>query len=536
MAGGKETPRQKMIGLMYLVLMALLAMNVSKDILESFVVLNDGLEQAQDIYEMKNKSLYTDFHLANSVNPEKVRPYFIQAEEVKSKSEEIVTFIDEVKKQLLIETDGLIPEIADTIHLSFINKKDDYDTPTRVMVGDAEDASLGRAREIKDKINSYKTELLAMLHNSENAKDHIALDMSDRPDSEGVIQNWEINTFDHAPVVAAITLLSELQNEIRDAEYFVVNELYKKVSDDQIPFDTVAAKVFAESNYVVLGDEYKATIFLAGFSKTQNPDIYIGELDTASGDIKMASDTLEVADGMAQYTLPAGKEGFFEYSGAIAMTLPSGEKKSFPFKSNYIVQKPNVVVSPTQMLVLYKGIDNPVAISVPGIADNLLQPSVNGGNQLIKQADGSYNVKVSPSSPYKTKISVSAKMSDGTIRPMGGVEFRVKNLPKPYAKIKDITTTGRMRKNRIILAQGIRAEFDKNFNYNLPIRVKSFTLSTYRSGKWTPFISPNNRWTEDMKGLINSARSGDKMYFTDIKARTPDGVMHEMSPIVIEIF
>ena len=152
MAGGKESPRQKMIGMMYLVLTALLALNVSKDILRAFVVINEDIELSIMSTQEKVDLLYADFNAARALDPEKTQYYWAKAQQAKILSDSMLFYIDKLKKKLIVETEGIPIQVADTIQLKYIEKQDDYTKPTEIMIGSTEDGTNGKARELKLKV------------------------------------------------------------------------------------------------------------------------------------------------------------------------------------------------------------------------------------------------------------------------------------------------------------------------------------------------------------------------------------------------
>jgi len=525
--------RQNLINMMYLVLTAILALNVSKDILDAFVIVNEGLETTVENFAMKNAMLYSEFDLAKSVDPDKVTPFWIRAQQAKQFSEDMTTFIEEMKIRLMRETSDLEEAVADTIGLAYIDEKENYDTPTHILIGNSEDGSAGISRVLKEKIIDFKNKMLGLLGAEESKHTNLGLDTEDQTNTEG-IYTWEMKNFYHTPLAAAITILTKIQNDIKNAEFHVVNNLYKSVGKHDIPFDTIAAKVIAPSNYVLLGDEYRSEVFIAGFSTTQNPEIFLGEYDSTLQIMTSVSDSLPVFRGLGRYSVKAEKEGLHQYEGIIKVKTSDNKIKSYPFKSEYIVARPSLVVSPTKMNVLYKGIENPVSISVPGMASENLSVSISGGNSIRKTGNGTYEVKISNSSPRKANISVTATLSSGEKRNMGSMEFRVKNLPKPYAKIGDIINTGRMNRNALKV-QRVKAEYDPNFDFQLPIRIKSFIMESYYKGVLVSEKSNNGKLTDNMKLILEKIPSKTKVYFFKIRAVGKDDFVHELSPILIRI-
>ena len=355
MAEAKQTPRQKMIGLMYLVLMAMLALNVSKDILESFVQVNESLEISAEITGLKNDQIYAGFEIAKQYDPVRVSESFETATKVRNQSADLVDYIDGLKKKLIAGTERVSDQVADTLQLKNVKAKDNYDVTTNIMIGSSEDGSAGLSKELKERILAYKEELMECIPEAHKDDANIGLHLNGSQ-RDGVALNWEMTTFYETTLAAALVNLSKLQNDVKNAEYDVVNKLFADVAKVDIPFDTVAPKIVAPTSYVLLGDEYKADIFLAAFNKTKDPKITIN------------NETIPVNHGLGKYNLHTDREGQYTYAGNIEVETNTGELKSFPFESSYIVARPSLTVSPVKMNVLYIGVDNPVSVSVPGLS------------------------------------------------------------------------------------------------------------------------------------------------------------------------
>lgn len=520
MAGTKETPRQKMIGMMYLVLTAILALNVSKEILDAFVLVNDALGATNDNFSRKTDSQYAAFDNAKLLDEQKVRPNWEKAQEIKKSSAAFLEYIIALKKELIRETEGLTPEQADTIYLGNVEKKDDTNTPNYLMIGNSEDGSAGKSGELKEKIRSFRKFLESFIEEKDKAQVRVNLETKDPAHNENN-ENWELYNFYNVPLAGIITNLSCIENQVRKAESDVVEYLYKKVWDDDVRFDTIAAKVIAPTNYVLLGDEYNAEVFLAAYSRTKNPQVLVGELNEVGNDFKGRYDSIRVDKGTGMYKIKADKEGLVKWGGQIVMTNAKGEKKIYPFKSEYMVARPSATISPTMMNVVYMGVPNPLSISCPGVAQADLLPSTDNGT-LSKQPGGEFNV--TPSRIGNMTVFVSAKVN-GEMRVMGKMELRVKGLPTPIPSIGGKKTPC-ITKNELLAAQGPMATYPEDFVYkNITPKVKSFTLSidvngvTYSEKSTTGLITPKMK-----EVLSRAARTGVKIYFEDVVMTGPDGV------------
>lgn len=535
MAGQKESPRQKMIGMMYLVLTALLALNVSKDILNAFVLVNDGMEQTVENFEQKNQDLYDAFALKNADNAAKFGASYTKALEAKKLSDELASYIEELKVQLIMETEGIPREVADTINLAWVNGKDNYDIPTLLMIGESEDGSGGKSAELRKKVEQFKTDLLAMLDEQDREMLNVGLELEGGVEN-GTHYNWEMKNFYHTQLAPTIVILSKLQNDIRNAEYDVVSKLFGENNKRDFPIDTIAARVIAPTSYVMLGDEYKAEVIVAGFSTSKNPEVILGELD-AEGKLVQFQDSLSVRNGVGQYSVQTNKEGLFEYSGLIKVKNNMGEETSYPFTSSYMVARPSATVSATKMNVLYKGIDNPISVSVPGVADEDVRVSITSGS-LRRTGQGMYEAKLGSGTPRTVKVRVSAVLKNGETKPMGEMEYRVKNLPKPYsATNNNLHGAEKVKKSKLTIARSVVCTYGTGFVFDLKApKVLSYKIGFQKGVQPIPEkLIRGHKIPDDYLKVIKKLSRGDKVFFTEIKIKDAGGVTHILDPIMITI-
>ncbi|MEM9023591.1 MAG: gliding motility protein GldM [Bacteroidota bacterium] len=536
MAGKTQSPRQKLINMMYLVLTALLALNVSKDVLDAFVVVNQGLETNLVNSDTKSDEVYQRIELANTINPQLARPYWEKAREIRALSAELNAYLESLKTELISATEDIPLDVADTIALQRVDRKDNYDVPTQIMVGLKEDGSAGKARELKGKINAYRQRLVELLGGDEHTLDNIGLATEDVP-GDGYEGHWELHNFHYTPLVASVTILSKLQNDVRSAELFATGQLAEVLDQEYIPVDTIAAKVMPRSTYVMMGEEYQSEIYLAAYSKTVQPEVLIGDLDPATGKLTRIRDSLHTEKGVAQMRFKAEREGFQQYSGVINYPMKDGKVLSFPFTSEYLVARPSAVVSPTKMNVLYRGIGNPLEISVPGVPLDDISVSIDGGNRLRKVGPGQYVADMAKRSNAKATVTVSARNKDGQLRNMGNMEFRVRRLPKPYATVGGISTSGRMSKNELIAHGKVRIIYEPDFPFDLKAKVRTYKVTILRRNGMAPGVDVirGGTFTREIKEMIRGMRTGEKILFEEIKAVGEDGVAHEMGVISITI-
>ncbi|MDR0582646.1 MAG: gliding motility protein GldM [Prevotellaceae bacterium] len=502
MAGGKLTPRQKMINMMYLVLTAMLALNVSVEVLDAFVLINKSLKQSIETTRIKNKAELSDFARAAAENPEKVKPWQDKAEEVHTRAEELYIYIQHLKVQIVKASDGEDAPALEDDGLSFdswaIEGKDNTDVASRILLGDGN----GEAYTIRKKITDYKEFLLAMSAGNTMVTEsiHNLLQTDNPPEgSDGMRRTWETQ-FESIPLISAISLLSKFQLDILNCESEVLNHLSSQIDASDFKFSNIDVAVIPTSNYVLKGTEYSAEIFLAAYDPTARPTLQIG------GRTYQANQT-----GKITYKYQAQTVGPVNLKGAIEFSGPDG-KTTRPVTIQFQVAEPNVVVSPTKMNVVYRGIENPISISLSGVPPEKLIPTVTNGTITR----GTNEFILTPGSGNLCKVSVAFDGKD-----MGGMTFRVKNLPVPTPRLEGITTKT-ATKGDLMASQGIFAEM-KDFDFDLKYRVTSFTVSATIQGYLEEKASNSQLFTEEQKQLFNRVRSGQLVAFTNIIARGPNG-------------
>lgn len=530
MASAKDTPRQKMIGMMYLVLTCLLALNVSKDILDAFIIVNKGLENTNLNFTDKNENLYSLFDLAKSVDPVRVTPNWKQAQDVKKRSAELCDFIEKLQKELVEKTEGVEKNVADTIQMASLENKDNYTIPTNILIGNSEDGSAGASRELKNKLNEFKTQLSTYILAKDKARVKLDINTAD-PEHSEENENWELYNFYDRPLVASLTILSKLKTDVKNAEATTVDYLLKLVDVETLKFDTIAAKVIPQSNYVMLGEEYKADVFIAAFNKTRNPEILIGDYNESTKSFNGTATPIDVERGLGKYVMNTSKEGVNSYAGTIKVVSPQGKEMVFPFKSEFIVAKPALTVSAEKMNVVYRGLPNPISVSVPGFPNEKLTVSATNAT-LSNKGGGKYDVK--PNGDGVVTVSVVANMDNGERRNMGTQTLRVKRIPKPSARFGELTESGSMTQGTIKVQKGLIAYYP-SFEYESKPMITSFSMSFISGGVAEDYASNGPTMTPAMLNRLQKVKKNERVFFENIKGKGPDGIEVAMSPMIVRV-
>jgi len=525
MSGGKETPRQKMIGMMYLVLTALLALNVSKEILQAFVTVEGGLNTTNTNFDSKNGVLYAKFEKAMVDNKTKTKPFYDKALIVKKSADELCKLVDGLKSDLYLNVEKLASKaVADTFHLNDSESKDNFDIPTNYMLGADPEKPGADAHSVplKNALIKFRKDLIDIVPAKERSSLKLGLKTDDVKDNEGEIVSWEFYNFDHTTLAATMCILAGIKNDVKNAESDVVGLLLKEIDASDFKFDVITAKVVAPTSYVVLGDEYTADIFVAAYSSTTNPEVLVGDVDTATRTIRGTPEIVPVDAGLGKYTHKATSEGLQTWSGLINVKAPDGTIKPYAFSSSYMVAKPSFAVSPTKMNVFYIGVDNPVDISAAGVAPTSVVATLSGDGSISNKGQGHYEVRVR--SGTKCTVNVAAKdPKTGVTKSIGpGLEFRVKKVPSPNAKFAGIVGDGSVSKGVIQAAGGVFADLS-DFVFDLKFPVKAWTLSMNVNGLFLDETAKGPGLTSGMKAMISKAKKGSRILIENVHVEAPDG-------------
>jgi gliding motility-associated protein GldM len=532
MAGYKETPRQKMIAMMYLVLTALLALNVSKEMLDAFVVVNDSVELTNENFQKKLTETYAGFEQKYQINQQKVLPFWEKAQQARRLSTEMVEYVNELKFELIALTEKIPIDSARIQPLSDIDNKDNYSTPTNFFMADSDDGSKGRGIELKTKIDEYRQAMLQLI--PENERDKITLGLitdGEYTDKEGTPLNWIKYNFYNTILAADVAILNKIITEVYDAEFDIVNYLLVSVDAEDFKYDRVDARVLPKRDFVFIGDNYEAEVVVAAYSTTQDPEVYLkaGTDKFNLSDLSSAR-KIEGKEGIVKFNIPATSEGVKQFAGVVRVVGGQGEINDYFFNNEFIVGKPELAVSATKMNVFYVGVDNPVNISSAGIPSDKINAKISFG-KLEKLPTGEWNVFVEkmPEGRYETTITVTADV-DGEIRKMGEKTYRLKRVPSPIAKINN-QVEGTIDRNMLSAIGGISAIMPEDFEFELNFRVVSFEMSTQRGDMVFRLKSSSNRFTEQMLTDISNLRRGQQVTFEQIRAIGPDGETRALNPI-----
>ena len=510
------TPRQKMINLMYIVLTAMLALNVSSDVLDGFVQVHDGLTRSNDNVARRNETIYRALESFAAQNPGKGAQWLDKATQVRLATDSVIQLVDSLKLQIVRKADG-----NDADPENILNR-DDLEAAAVVMLAPGNP----RGRALRQRIDSYREYISAFLPDSIRRANIAAVLSTDPILRKGTLtpQTWEEAKFDQQPVVAAVTLLTKLQNDILYAEGEALTTLYGQVDAGDVRVNELNAYVMPQSRMVMCGGKYSANIVLAAVDTTQRPTVYIAGKP--------------LANDRGLYELTPNATGTFTYNGYLEVPHGDGTVTRHDFQSSYTVIEPMATVSATMMNVLYAGIDNPVGISVPGVAMNDISATMTNGT-LTRSGD---HWVARPSAVGKdATVTVTASM-DGRQVQVAQTNFRVRKLPDPTPFIAFTDANGNtdhyrggkpFGKTLLLKAEGLQAAIDDGL-LDTPFRVVSFQTVFFDSmGNAMPENSDGASFSQRQRQAFQRLQRGKRFYISAIKAIGPDGITRDLSPMEV---
>ncbi|MCW8310799.1 MULTISPECIES: gliding motility protein GldM [Sphingobacterium] len=508
MALGRETPRQRMIGILYLVLLALLALNVPDSILDAFKNINNSLETSKSNVNTAVQQLFTAFENSKlKEEPARAKPIYEKAKKAQAIIGELNQYIASLKEEFVKQGGGYDEERGDLV------KRENEDIAPNLMINEK------KATVLKDKINQTRAKLLALLTPEEQKTVSFSLEAKDPEKSVNGKKSWEeINFGSGTPLTAAMTILTKIQTDAQNAESDIVKIILGKMDQAVVNLDKFAAVAVAPSSYLIQGQPYKAEVFLTASDSKSEPAISVN------------GSALQVVDGKGVYSVATNREGIFTWTGVIRVKQTDGTFKEYRTpQQTYQVARPSAVVSPDKMNVLYIGVNNPISVSAPGTPADKIRVSMSGGS-ISGAGGGKYNVRVS--SPGTARITVSAEVAPGKTQTLSSTEFRVKRIPDPIAKFAG-KTGGSMATVALKAQKALFAKLD-NFDFDASFKVTKFTMIIAKPRADAIVLSTSGgQLSSSMSSALNSIVPGTRVIFDNIVAVGPDGSPRQLNAVAL---
>jgi gliding motility-associated protein GldM len=505
-----KEPRQKMINIMYLVLTALLALNVSSEILNAFKTVNKSLENTNVAVNKSTETIMKSLldKTTEEATRERALIWYPKAQQVQKLSGDLFNYLASLKNKIITEANG------DPNDPTKPFKEDNLDIVTRLMVKN------GEGNKLKAMLEDYSKKIRAIDHDIDSTFKEPFVDVSDPPGADKKKKEWDVAYFHMVPTVAGLTILSKFQNDIKTAENKVVALCHQKVGEVKVVFDAYAAIVGQNSNYLMPGQQIEIKAGVGAFSKAAKPTITIGGSTVVLNDSGFARST-QPAGSMGPHTVPVNIRYFNQVTG---------KEESINYEVKYTVGSANTSIALPEMNVLYIGWDNKVQIAASGAGDDKVVATISGGGgTLTKMGGGNYIAKVS-SVTDEAIINVTV---DG--KQMGSQSFRVRTIPDPVATVGGVMSNDNIPAGQFKAQSGVGA-FIKDFPLKLQYTVVSFTLTADdENGDIQEAPCTGNTWSPKALSIIRGLTAGRTVTIDNIRAQGPDGRVRKIPGLVYYI-
>ena len=512
MAGGKLTPRQKMINLMYLVFIAMLALNMSKEVLTAFGLMNEKFEGVNKFSEEYNKSLLSTLEQKAEDDPTRFKVPLDKANQVQAISKKLYVYIANLKADVSKEFErddktGKLPyEAMDKG--SYIDEnwfKGDGYSP--------------KGTEIISTIENYKKDIIAVFGNDvkyqpiiNNIKSKFNLD--NVKDKDGVSKKYLSYHFESFPAVASVAKLTSMENDVHATEQDIYNALIGNTIAQAASLKNFQAMVILEKNVFFEGETVKGKVVLGKYDANTVPTSFSGPG--------------KIENGQAVISMTAGGVGEKTINGTFSF-MEDGKPVPLKFEGKYVVvPRPNsATISADKMNVVYRGVTNPMTISFAGVSDKDVTASAPG----MTKASGTGKYEIRPGSGTELAINVNAKLPDGKTVSDKKV-FRIKSIPAPTGCIGGDYGSVKGAKSRLEVSQITAKMLD--FDFEVKLKVTSFSLKV--TGQATVIVN-GDRVNAQCKAALAKAGRGDLIVISDIKTKLEgsDILLSRTAPVTYEI-
>jgi gliding motility-associated protein GldM len=507
-------PRQKMINLMYLVLTALLALNVSAEILNAFKTVDRSLISTNTTINASTATIMKSLETktTEAATAEKAKIWYAKAQQAQAMTTDMNNYIESIRMKILQAAEFDPKKNGDS---SF--KQDNLDIATRILVEE------GEGKKLHDKLTKYRAALLGL--DPGIAKEYgtsLQIDVSVPPaqnDGHGGSEKnrtWEGAYFRMVPTVAAITILSKFQNDIKTSENKVVEYCHKQVGQVEVRFDKFAPIVGQSGNYLMPGQELTITAGVGAFNSMAQPKITIGGSSTT------------VVDGVATFTTKVGQQ-----SGAIPIVInyvdQENKPQTFRTEAKYTIGQSNAAIALPEMNVLYIGIDNKVVVSAGGVGAEKLRVGISQGS--ITGSNGNYTARVANQTD---NCIITVSTLDG--KQLGSLGFRVRNIPKAVASVGGMESGATVGKNAFSAQAGVGAGI-RDFPLALKYSVQSFQLvaDDPETGDVAVIDCQGNTWNDRARRALTKLQSGSIVTIENIRCLGPDGRVQTLPSLMYNI-
>ncbi len=508
-----KEPRQLMINLMYLVLTAMLALNVSAEIFSAFTMVDSSLRQSNEVLDDANDPIPGEIARLAQKDPDAYGHIPPKAKMAVEYGNSISEYIEKLKVDLIEEAGGYD---EDGKMRGYKNK----DVTTRVLVGLDPNKQEGKGFELEAMITEYRNKFLDLIEEDDKILFEKNISLSTTDDwKKSDKKSWAQYTFQQMPLGAVLPLLSKVENDAKSTENAVLNYFLKKVGGEDIVFNQFKVVSAPKKSYVIMGETFETDIFLSASSSS-----------IEGMTVKVNGSNVPVKDGVANYSASASSTGIKPYNVEISITNPvTGEVTTEKGSFEYEVGQRSAAISLDKMNVFYIGVPNPITVSAAGISSNeLVVNGTGGGIKISPKGGSSFEVNVT------TQGEATLTLSGGGLTPTP-FKYRVKRIPDPVPEVAGVS--GGTMGNGTFKAQGGLIANLKDFDFDARCNITGYSL-TRVARREDPVTEVNGgaSFTGSSRRLVDQAKPGDTYFFNDIKAKCPgDDVNRALGSIVINI-
>ncbi len=508
MASGKLSPRQKMINLMYLVFIAMLAMNMSREVLSAFGFMNEKLVENNLTATEKNNQTLANLATKAQEQPEKYADLYTKANTVNKLSKDFTAYL-ESKKMFFVQ------DLEDTKNYETMDQSNLVDEHFFIK-----DSFTEEAQEFLNQISGYKNEIVAVLGEDNPLSTIInqRFDTSDQKKGIGT-QPWLNNRYEGFPLISTVTNLTSMQMDIKTTESEIYNSLLGGQLESDVSMSNYKTILIPEKSAFFQGENFKGKIVLGRYDASLQP----------SEVVVNGNKITKIEDGGAVLDFPAGGVGEREVKGKFVF-IENGEPVEIEINSTYaVIPKPNsAVISADKMNVVYRGVPNPMTISIPGIPDNLVRATATG----LNRTGGSGKYTMTPASGREVTIRVSGTLPNGqTVS--SSQNFRIKDIPSPQGTIRK--ESGHVVMPNSSLVNSTVGAALPDFDFDLKLSTTGFTVKVPGQGA---VVVRGSRMDAAAKKAIARAKRGDVVTIFDIKSSLIGNSGYKIknaSPVSVEI-
>lgn len=522
MAGGKLTARQKMINMMYLVLTSLLALNVSKEIIKTFNLLENSLDKSTFNIANKSEQLRYSLLQKSEQENEKAREAHVIALEVKNTADAFYSYVENIKKELEKRANGRAEETSKQEGKTELLEGDNIEKHAHFFVGEK------NGEKVEKQTNDTRKKLISAIYKAKNNKvlnpthskdaffnarikeleGKATLTADATINAEGKKVSWTGMFLENSPLAGVMTILSKIQNDCRNLESEVTQTLAESVGINNIEVDGVYPVIAAPTSAILTGQTYEADLFLAAYNSQSTMQVMVN------------GQAVEVKEGKGKFRVAGNTPGNYNYK--VAMNLP-GSAKTYTAEGQYSVFSPMASVSCDELQIFYVGLENPVTVSAAGIKpEDLIISSTVGTIERV--STGKYHVLIPARTANECVINISARGADGRVMPLSTQKFRIRNVSKPIAKAGPVSLDKTVNIAELLVQANLTAS-----NPDFPYQSVSYRITSYRytllgsSGR-SKTGNVNGASLTALKEALKSAKPGDYLLLDNLFYSGPDGI------------